>query len=415
MKNESSSPKCTSKSGNFPKSRRISKSGSVPNLGESAHVTSPLLKSSVGRRASKHHRHNHQHHHHHGKHGSLLHRKLRESERIHPGLLRFHRHAISVDETSPLTRESSHGSQVSVTFDPKPEIIDIVSIHKKRERTKRSDTSRKHVLSRQKPIEKDDHSPKVNRRHHRRSSTMSESSFSSRRAERSRRASSASRTSFESKCHNISISSAAEINDSLQPQSPQKNSILSMEKDFRSQLSICSEPTVAIRQLSCQSSIEPCVPEENIDENDSFQMPSETFAKIESTVVTIENDTQNQPHQQRPESLILSTSTIEDNANLSEAKKYLFRSQSTKSFKKPKLKPSKVLSNDLDQIYVISSNSCVRSDMNDYYDSIEVIHERRSKNFSKFNETKSYNDNELVVTNDENSIKTTVDVEPHDN
>lgn len=179
----------------------------------------------------------------------------------------------------------------------------------------------------------------------------------------------------------------------------------------RSQLSICSEPTVAIKQLSCQSSIEPCVLEEEIYD-DRLQ---DTQAVTESTVVTIENDHQ-QRYPPRPDSLILNTTTIEDSTKPLDNKKYLYRSQSTKSFKKPKMKPTKVLSNDLDQIYVISSNSCMRSDLNDFYDSINVIHERRSKNFSKFRDVGS--EKEIVpkdVTISENTIETIVDIETHRN
>lgn len=190
----------------------------------------------------------------------------------------------------------------------------------------------------------------------------------------------------------------------------------------RSQLSICSEPTVAIKQLSCQSSIEPCVLEEEFfdldekEDKDAFDAPQDSHAVIESTVVTIENDEQCQSTlSSRPDSLILRTSTIVDASPAPDTKKYLYRSQSTKSFKKPKLKPSKVLSNDLDQIYVISSNNCMRSDLNDFYDSIDVIHERRSKNFSKFNETDGDKDNEIAeeASKNGNIVETTVDIETH--
>lgn len=186
----------------------------------------------------------------------------------------------------------------------------------------------------------------------------------------------------------------------------------------RSQLSICSEPTVAIKQLSCQSSIEPCVPEEDILDPDDRSYRNLQEAVIESTIVTIEND-HNYRHQTkvRPDSLILNTTTIEDSTKSSDTKKFLYRSQSTKSFKKPKLKSSKVLSNDLDQIYVISSNSCMRPDLNEFYDSIDVIHERRSKNFSKFSDAESDKKIESTTdaTNEENIIETTVDIETHQN
>lgn len=182
----------------------------------------------------------------------------------------------------------------------------------------------------------------------------------------------------------------------------------------RSQLSICSEPPVAIKQLSCQSSIEPCVLEEDITDYDdrenrgSFHTP-QSESIIESTVVTIENDRERQQMRNRPDSLILNSTTIDSNPKPTDTKKFLYRSQSTKSFKKPKAKASKVLSNDLDQIYVISSNSCLKSDLNEFYDSIDVIHERRSKNFSKFA------DSETSGTRNESVTETTVEIEPHEN
>lgn len=227
-----SSPKCAAPTSSS-QARRISKSDSVPNLGDNASASSPLLKASPGRRTLTHHRH--------VKNGSLIHRVSRDNGYLHPGMLKLQRHALSVDETSPLRQDSAHGSQASVTFDPTPEIIDIVPVHKRRERTKRSDTARKHILSRQEPIEKEElNSPKAGSIH-RRPSATSENSFSSRRAERSRRASSASR-SFDSRCQNPSVSSTAEINDLLpsperQYRSPRKaHSIFStpsMEKEFR--------------------------------------------------------------------------------------------------------------------------------------------------------------------------------------
>lgn len=160
----------------------------------------------------------------------------------------------------------------------------------------------------------------------------------------------------------------------------------------------------SIKQLSCQSSIEPCV----VEEECGAQMDSDDKTNQNETIVVIEQDlnsTQNYTSndsccnnnnncneisscnvKSRPDSLILNTTTIEDSASSlsTDAKKFLYRSQSTRSFKKPKPKPSKVLSTDLDQIYVISSNACARSDLNDFYDSIEVITERRSKNFMEF-------------------------------
>ena len=171
-----------------------------------------------------------------------------------------------------------------------------------------------------------------------------------------------------------------------------------------------------MKQLSCQSSIEPCVLEEEIFEayeNESFCASQVSQLVNGSTVVTIENDHQHtKPHL---DSLILNTKTIEDPVAPFDSKKFLYRSQSTRSFKKSKLKSSKMLSNDLDQIYVISSNNCMRSDLNDFFDSIDVIHERRSKNFSKFNEMEGDKKSEEVRNEQriENQVQTTVDIETH--
>lgn len=155
--------------------RRLSRSGSVPELIEKARLTSPLLRPSGSPNNNRRVRHHHHHHKHH--HGSMFHRSPRENSYLHPGLLRYHRHAISVDETSPLRQlnDSTHGSQCSVTFDPTPEIIDIVPVHKKRH-PKRSDTARRHMLSRQRQIEKEE-ALNANKER-RRSSTMSENSIS---------------------------------------------------------------------------------------------------------------------------------------------------------------------------------------------------------------------------------------------
>lgn len=105
------------------------------------------------------------------------------------------------------------------------------------------------------------------------------------------------------------------------------------------------------------------------------------------TVVTIENVPH--PIKTRPDSLILNTNNIRENSNSIESKKNLYRSQSTKSLKKSKLNSEKVLINDSDQIYVIGNS-------NEFYDSIDVIHERRSKNFSKFSDVETSKGNETT-------------------
>ncbi|KAG5679021.1 hypothetical protein PVAND_008624 [Polypedilum vanderplanki] len=399
---------------------RMSKSGSVPNLNEKAHITHPLLKSTGSPNEIRIHR---RHHHHHSG-GAKLHRASKESTYLHPGLLRYHRHAISVDETSPLRRlnDSANGSQVSVTFDPTPEIIDIAPVHKKKPKCARSDTSRKHVLSRQMPIEKEDPNASPYHQKRRRSSTMSDNSCSSRKpimaeAEISRRASSTSRTcSIDSRyMQNPSISSDLS-------RSPDRNrkvgSILSIDKEnFRSQLSICSEPMVSIKQLSCQSSIEPCVvEEESANDTDEKHRPSVCYEETSERETKVDIEQSN--NKNRPDSLILNTKSIEDQTTttIADGKKFLYRSQSNRSLKKPKAKPSKILSSDLDQIYVISSNTCERSELNDFYDSIEVISERRSrsKNFMEFNKCNDESENSCR-NNPSKSNEIVVEIESREN
>jgi hypothetical protein len=180
----------------------------------------------------------------------------------------------------------------------------------------------------------------------------------------------------------------------------------------RSQLSICSEPTANVKQLSCQSSIEPCLVEEE-SAADADERLNQCDSPVKETTVVIEQESSSSA-KTRPDTLILSTTTINDQPSTSmpDAKKFLYRSQSTRSFKKPKAKPSKILSSDLDQIYVISSNTCERSDLNDFYDSIEVITERRSKNFMEFNKFNDASDKMCRKLSTSNEI--VVEVESHE-
>lgn len=73
---------------------------------------------------------------------------------LHPtNKMQLHRHALSVDETGPhyhpKTKEFSNDG------------MNEGQSNRVRDRTKRSDTARRHVLSRQKPIEKEEpHSPR---------------------------------------------------------------------------------------------------------------------------------------------------------------------------------------------------------------------------------------------------------------
>lgn len=77
---------------------------------------------------------------------------------LHPTMLQYHRQAMSVDEGGPCYMQPTNIRDV-FGLNADGENIRI------RDRTRRSDIARKHVLARQKPIEKDEpHSPKGSHR-----------------------------------------------------------------------------------------------------------------------------------------------------------------------------------------------------------------------------------------------------------
>ncbi|XP_055628690.1 uncharacterized protein LOC129770087 isoform X2 [Toxorhynchites rutilus septentrionalis] len=382
--------------------RRMSRSDSVPNLtadkltvplatGSPAGVRS-LVRQPRGSRVS-----------------SMVHRSTRETNGslLHPGMLQFHRHALSVDRPEPLQanlkQTGSHGSMHYGSPSDMP------IVHKLRDRTKRSDTARKHVLSRQTKIEKDEPgSPKPNPfANSRRSSTISNASSKLNKSS-SRRASTISKTPSVDSRGAASTVEVTSTEPSLLAMTPRRGnnpmaqmstSPSSMEKECRSQPSICSDPTG--RQLSCQSSLEPCVPEEESPELEEVLHDMTATASASSQQRT--NSTHANDKSNRPDTLVLGR--IGDGPlGAEKTNRFLYRSNSTKSFRKPKPKiKCKKLSNEFDQIYVISSSSGNEYEAStaagsnrypnfhhardDEYDSIEVIYERRSKNFSKFNNT----------------------------
>lgn len=85
-----------------------------------------------------------------GRNSSLI--QPRSSDKTSPLLLhpssriQWHRHALSVDETGFGDRSGDSGAVEMAT----------AGCSRMRDRNKRSDTARRHVLSRQKPIEKDE-------------------------------------------------------------------------------------------------------------------------------------------------------------------------------------------------------------------------------------------------------------------
>ncbi|TMW39893.1 hypothetical protein DOY81_015027, partial [Sarcophaga bullata] len=182
----------------------------------------------------------------------------------------------------------------------------------------------------------------------------------------------------------------------------------SVEKEFRSQLSVCSEPPAAIRQLSGQSSLEPCLPEEIIEILDDTLQQSSTHTHQLSPTNTGINPVDPPPpttppkpstpvdfkspsrsgilKKPRPDSLPLveksaiidynksTTTTTMMNMN-PERLKNLQRSNSSRTYDRPKC--HKTSEHD-DSIFYIRSEHRVLQHDNDFYDSEQVINERRT-------------------------------------
>ncbi|KAI8116962.1 hypothetical protein CVS40_11049 [Lucilia cuprina] len=286
------------------------------------------------------------------------------------------------------------------------------------ERTRRSDTAKRHVLARQKPIEQEEDRDKLSSSPlgNRRCSTMSDSSYSGRWTARC--ASIASRaSSIDSRRIQVDLHSPEVMPKSIL-RSPKRYSsgpstTPSVEKEFRSQLSVCSEPPAAIRQLSGQSSLEPCLPEEAIElaDADSYQI-SQTETPRSLTTTTIINPVDLPPPPQspttppappptalpitkpeikspnrsgilkkpRPDSLpLMENSAIIDFSKTTnvnhERYKNLQRSNSSRTYDRPK---SHKTSEHDDSIFYIRSEHRVLQHCNDFYDSEQVINERRS-------------------------------------
>jgi hypothetical protein len=174
-----------------------------------------------------------------------------------------------------------------------------------------------------------------------------------------------------------------------------------------------------LRQLSGQSSFgvdNPSVPEETTDVDEPREPSNPHASDTSSSSTTTANK------KLRPDSLILRTNlnladTI-DQQQLEAIQKrnYLSRSQSTKQFDKSKKAKAKQLSNEFDQIYTLCSYSDHRTS-DDNYDSIEVIHERRVKNFSKFNSDSCGSTGGVIATdapppvNQSDQVVVTIDIE----
>lgn len=154
-----------------------------------------------------------------------------------------------------------------------------------------------------------------------------------------------------------------------------------------------------MRQLSCQSSIEPCVPEESPEqeEKEIFESTIDNTPTTPTLTTSPNRSNNNNSNQKfsspgriirqqsspksspRPDTLLL----LNDNNNSKQPqKKFLYRSNSTRTYQKPKAKLK------LDQIYFIGNN---QTD-DDNYNSIDVIDERRRKNFTRITVPSSCSD-----------------------
>ncbi|XP_022219593.2 LOW QUALITY PROTEIN: uncharacterized protein LOC111072198 [Drosophila obscura] len=257
----------------------------------------------------------------------------------------------------------------------------ISSAEKRSERNKRSDTAKRHVLARQRPIEQEEgRSPLGNRRN----STMSDSSYSGRWTARC--ASVASRTSsIESRRVQVDLHSPEVIPKSIL-RSPKRYSsgpsaTPSVDKDFRSQLSVCSEPPPPVRQLSGQSSMEPALPEESLEQAED---------RSYDEVLAPQHHTGSLPPKKvRPDFLPLSRSEQQGNQHQNQnhnqqkpmaAAVPLFRSNSSRQFNRPK---AAVVSGREDSVFHarsmergLAKGSASADDQ--MYDSLKVINERRS-------------------------------------
>ncbi|XP_055846468.1 uncharacterized protein LOC129912290 [Episyrphus balteatus] len=346
-----------------PKQEKLQRCGSVPNLsGNVANQTNPTSLANLlspNRKQmyiiqNSHRRHRHHHHQSNGRHsrtrsprlsGSLVQRTSRESACSLLQPMPYQKpywNALSVDETGLSDSQSSR-------------ILD---------RTKRSDTAKRHLLLRQKPIENEDlqNDGSVPRR---RSSTLSDLSYGGR---------------WTNKCPSMSSRTPSVDSKKVQvdlhsPQSQRSCSKLtkrvnsgpsstpSVEREFRSQLSICSEPITA-RQLSGQSSIEPCVLEESpesdekppIDKPPTIETKPGILKKTRPETLPIKND--------------MKTNLLKEKT--CQSTKILYRSNSSNTFYRPKPR----ISNEYDTIFLKNMSG---KNSNEVYDSLQVINERRKK------------------------------------
>ncbi|XP_016933122.4 histone-lysine N-methyltransferase SETD1A isoform X2 [Drosophila suzukii] len=314
---------------------------------------------------------------------------------------------------------------------PPPGLGPTSSAEKRSERNKRSDTAKRHVLARQRPIEQEearDHSRSP--LGHRRNSTMSDSSYSGRWTARC--ASIASRTSsIESRRVQVDLHSPEVMPKSIL-RSPKRYSsgpsaTPSVEKEFRSQLSVCSEPPPPVRQLSGQSSMEPAVPEESLDQSEEQEANSQPKTSYEEITELQHHTSSLPPKKARPGFLPLARSEQEEDPRPVVVANPLYRSNSSRQFYRPK----KGVPNERDDsvFYIrsmergLAGNGGSGSADEQMYDSLRVINERRttllkadsqSSLGSAERKLSSFSLKMPEITERENSIEIEMDAdEPH--
>lgn len=332
--------------------RRMSKSDSVPNIfqavpSEHSREHSPIVEHCMAEYlAERRHQHNSRNRRRSRPSNSLVQRSTRDNF-LHPStMMQMHKAAISFDESGVFGHHQRKDSitnspQGSVKFDLTPLVINDQEVYRsQRMKPRRSDTAKRHVLSRQKPIE--DELTGVHKYHgqRRRSSALSDSPSH----RRSRGGGGVHRQ--HSSDSRVSIVGSADASPSP-------------EQKFRSQISVCSEPPPI---LSCQSSIDPVVPEENT--TDAEKSENEKELKITRT----------------------------DERSKKTPSKKLHRSSSTKSYKeKKKLEARK--NNEIARLFAMQA---LKQRLENEHD-IEVISERRQKNFVPATEIEPSSNSESVT------------------
>ncbi|XP_063698053.1 uncharacterized protein LOC134828991 [Culicoides brevitarsis] len=336
--------------------RRMSKSDSVPNIfqavpSEHSREHSPIVEHCMAeylaeKRHSRQRRRSRPS-------NSLVQRSTRDNF-LHPStMMQMHKAAISFDESGVMFgRKDSDitcSPQGSVKFDLTPLVINDQEVYRSsRPKPRRSDTAKRHVLSRQKPIE--DELTGVHKYHgqRRRSSALSDSPSHRR-----------------TRVAGVHRQHSSESRVSADP-SP------SPEQKFRSQISVCSEPPPI---LSCQSSIDPVLPEETILDVPKVVAPEE--------------------EKKTPS-------------------KKLHRSSSTKSYKeKKKLEARK--NNEIARLFAIQA---LKQRLENEHD-IEVISERRQK-FVPEAETEVFSNSESVtvetcIENKKTATETVINIPTDEN